>query len=78
MIVLCLLGVVQGELRSCLEGNVMLRLPQMLKKLGFPEFALPMVMKSPGVHPVVQNIFQLVSKILPKGFHTIEKGFLFD
>ena len=56
----------------------MLRLPQMLKKLGFPEFALPMVMKSPGVHPVVQNIFQLVSKILPKGYHTIEKGFLFD
>ena len=69
MFVLCLAGVEGGgELRSCLEGNVsLIRLSQMLKRMGFLEFALPVVMKSSGVHPDIQNIFQLVSKILPTG-----------
>ena len=68
MFVLCLAGVGGGELRSRLEGNVtLIRLSQMLKRIGFLEFALPIVMKSSGVHPDIQNIFQLVSKILPTG-----------
>ena len=68
MFVLCLAGGGGGgELRSCLEGNVTLRLSQMLKRIGFLEFALRIVMKSSGVHPDIQNIFHLVSKILPTG-----------
>ena len=68
MFVLCLAGVGGGELTSCLEGNVtLIRLSQMLKRIGFLEFALLVVMKSSGVHPDIQNIFQLVSKILPTG-----------
>ena len=66
MFVFCLAGG-GGELRSCLEGNVTLRLSQMLKRIGFLEFALRIVMKSSGVHPDIQNIFHLVSKILPTG-----------
>lgn len=66
------------ELRSCLEGNVTTRLPQISKGIGFLEFALPIMMKSSGVHSEIQNIFQLTSKILPTGQDTNEKGFLSD